>query len=228
MKKLSIYILPLLLLSACSIMDISLQETAVPLPPGKVDIAVYEGLGIELSTILQESDPESYLLGGWFVSGFKFGVPLSETIDLNSRVYFSNNTLGGKIGPKIVFSENEGHYLAAIPMFTTLASHDVELDYERYASLGGELTFVSTWAKNPRIIPTLSARVSYDRLFEENPRREPVHQSYHIMRGGVASSLRIPFKAVFLHPELGLELVPMQDGIIRFLPTASVGLGFQL
>jgi len=229
MKKLIIFVLPLLLLSACSIMDISLQETAMPLPGGTVDVAVYEGLGIELSTMLREGDAdEGIFMPGWFVSGFKLGVPLAYNLDLNSRIYLSSNTMGTKIGPKIVISERNEHYLAAIPAFTAMISRNVEQDYDKYASLGAELTLVSTWAGNPVVLPSVSARFSYDRLFEEDRWRDPPLRAYDLMHGGLGTSLRISLGSLYLHPELGVELVPMLDGAIKLLPNGSLGLGLEL
>ena len=39
----------------------------------------------------EEGDAEGIFMPGWFVSGFKLGVPLAYNLDLNSRIYLSSN-----------------------------------------------------------------------------------------------------------------------------------------
>ena len=71
--------------------------------------------------------------------------------------------MGTKIGPKIVFSERNEHYLAAIPAFTAMISRNVEQDYDKYASLGAELLWCPL-GQGTLGVTFQSARFSYDRL----------------------------------------------------------------
>lgn len=227
MKKLSVCILPLLLLSACAVLDVTIQETAVPLPEGKVEVVAYTGSGIELYDLNPDNPPEGNVDTGWYLAGIKFGIPLCERIDLNSRIYSTGSITGVKIGPKLVFGGKKGHYLAAIPAVSGLVSHHRGSSSRRYSSLGGDLTLASSWAKNPRVVPTLSAHVSYDHIFEDISSPIPSKTNYDLLRTGFATNLMLSYKSIFLRPELGIEYMPLRDDGLKFFPTFSLGLGFQ-
>lgn len=230
MKKLIVCILPLLLLSACAVMDVTIQETALPLPDGKVEVVAYKGLGLELNNLIPSgSDNESDINAGWYITGIKFGIPLSEKTDLNSRIYTSGYMTGVKVGPKIVFSEKRGHYLAAIPSVSTLVSHHDLTGYDQYASLGGDLVLVSSWARRSKVVPTVSAHIGCDRVFSGvSMPGSTQNKPHNLLRGGVNTNLKLSHKSVFLCPELGMEFLSIKDTGLRMFPTFSLGLGFQL
>ena len=223
MRRIAMIALPLFLLSACSIMDISMQDTAVPLAPDKVEFSLYEALGVELSTMLDENTPEQEL-GGWFVSGVKFGIGLSPKADLNGRLFYSGYTLGAKLGPKLLLSQTGKHYLSLLPALTFLKGSG-DPDYPSYSSFGGEITLLSSWVPIPSLVPTLGARISYDNLTEGILQRDS-YQHFGIFHGNLSGNLRLVAGAFFVAPELGVEIVPLSGGV-EFFPTGSLGIGLK-
>lgn len=205
-------------------MDISMQETAVPLYPRNFEVSLYEGLGLDLESMLREGSPESHL-EGWFVTGSKLGISLSPTADLTGRLYLSGYTLGGKLGSKLLVSQKGNNYLALIPALTALSSRG-EAEYMIYSSYGAELTFLSSWVLNPVMIPTLGARINYDYLIRENDNTETI-DTYSLVHGGVTGSMRFVAGRMILHPEIGVEIAPMRGGVMKLFPTGSLGIGFQ-
>lgn len=224
MNKIIIPTILLSLLSACSIMDISMQETAVPLNPDKFEVSLYEGLGLDLESMLREGSPESHL-EGWFVTGSKFGVSLSPTADLTGRLYFSGYTVGGKLGPKLLVRQKGNNYLALAPALTALSSKG-EAENNIYSSYGAELTFMSSWVLNPVMIPTLGARINYDYMVRHDA-AEGAADTFSLVHGGVTGSLRFVAGPIMIHPEMGVEIAPMQGGFMKLFPTGSLGLGIQ-
>ena len=223
MTKVLMMALMLALLGACSIMDISMLETAVPLDDKVVEITLYEGLGVELGSMMKENDTDPDLEGG-VVTGAKAGMIFFFFVYVCSVIYTSGYTVGGKLGAKILVGNTDIHYLALAPALTGLSSYDTEEGYPEYKALGAELAFLSSWEVEPGLIPTFALRISYDHLIRE-PNNVQLSESQNLIHGNLTGSLRLKIGPVILHPELGAEIAPFWGSNLVVFPTGALGLG---
>ncbi|MCB5284050.1 MAG: hypothetical protein LHW45_00425 [Candidatus Cloacimonetes bacterium] len=210
-------------LGACSIMDISMLDTAVPLQDKNLELTLYENLGVDLGTMMQ-NNAQDQNLGGWLITGFKTGLSVSPGFDLTGRIYTSGFMVGGKLGAKLLVGNTDFNYLALAPSLTALSSNGTAEGHSKYSSLGAELAFLSSWEVKSWLVPTLGARVSYDNLVRKSS-SNPAGETQNLVHGNVSGSLRLNLGPVILHPELGMEVVPFAGGGLGFFPTGSLGLG---
>jgi hypothetical protein len=218
----------MLFLASCAIMDISSQETAIPLEPKNVSVSLYEGMGIELTTLMDEEQDDGSGFLGWFVTGLKAGISLSPKVDLVGRVYTAGSSTGGKLGVKTLIRQEDTAYTAILPEFTWVNWYDYsDKGDESSRALGLEASLMQSWKLDKALIPTVGARLSYEYISEGSD-GTGVRYHHHIVHAGVFTSLKLVLGPVHLQPEVGLEILPPNVTGRTVFPNASLGLGLEL
>jgi hypothetical protein len=242
----------LALLTGCATLDPSLQETALTLEPGEIEVTPYAGSGLSTIALFNPQFIRENQSGGKYeftenpivlgalgtashvVTGVKVGVPVGSGLDIVGRLYTAGAgiTAGGKAGVKylIMSKYNDagdlGNYLSVIP---TLGFSYLTYWGDPYGTnwdLGAECQLAWSWFHTEDNINTLALRVNYDHMYydgDEDPRENL--DSFH---GGITWNKRIKIKSLYLTPEAGLDIFSNSQFVVFPHPFASLGVSWKL
>ena len=227
--------LVLLGLSACAVLDLSTLDTAMPVAPAKVQVAPYQAIGLDMSSVVYDDDSydnDQRYASVDLASGFKANISLREDLDLQMRAYMgSGNSRGAKLGIKKLLMHEGNMYLAIAPAFnwvTDKPSNSEEPDHKAY---GTELQLLNTYESGGASI-TLVARGNYSRLMLDRKvygsGSGTDFREYDIVHGGLRANVCLKAKHLYMIPEIGFELVPVIKGKLSMIPTIGWTIGVQL
>lgn len=234
--KLTAVALLLLLLSGCTytVLDVSLQEDALPRQPGKWEITPYYGLKV----LLNEEDKGSWetrkdgerdfweFVPGLIVAtnltegsvlGVSAAVPVSPSTVLTGKVYLSYalSQAGIVFGAKQVLAQ--GYFAKSLSGKTLYSSFAVQPTLQGRLStqiwpeapkkfaLGGDILFLASAYTDPDAVATLGLRLGYKTFKDVYSNRDNIFE-YDAYHAGLAINTRLRQKKVTLIPELGLEV----------------------
>lgn len=221
-----------LYLSACAIMDITHQNTAVPLPEGDLQVSAYWGLGLDLSTMAEFPDAEEVEdphLGFSPVSGLTAYFGLDPDLELQVKAYAGTNSQGIKLGCKRLVFHNGNRYVSVLPAVTAVSNGvivNTDEGERSYQSIGLEGSVINSWVLGRNFTSSLGTRISYNRL----TRIENDHEDgppYNIFHGGLMGNMMISLGSFIILPELGVEFAPNQKQKIEIIPSPALGLGIK-
>lgn len=224
-------ILVTLSLSACAVMDLTHQNTAVPLPEGDLQVSAYMGLGLDMDTMIRDPESEEVedpTLGASPVMGMTAYFGLNPDLELQGKAYAATSSYGLKLGFKHLIYHEDNQYISVIPAFTRVSS-DVTNDSEgaesSYRSIGLEGSVINSWVLSRYFTASLGARFNYSRFtrVEDDQEEGP----YNILHGGFMGNMLITLGPVIIFPEMGVEFAPNQNDEIEILPSPALGLGIK-
>jgi len=229
------------LLTGCAVLDVSSLETAIPLPPRRVEISTNQSVGLDLETVVLEEDelvngdsPPGYMPGTSSVTGVQAAIGLENQMEVGTRFWISPYNYGAKIFLKKLMNQNGSNYLALQPAFTYLNSVD-ESDGpngdEEYTAIGSELQLIYTMKASPYFALSLIGRGNVNRyqhtLWDVNG-DEIINGPHTIIHGGFRGNLELRLHPFFFIPELGFEIVPVINGETSVVPVVGFALGVEL
>ncbi|MDP3113152.1 MAG: hypothetical protein Q8M98_00100 [Candidatus Cloacimonadaceae bacterium] len=235
MKYVYLCLSALFLLGGCAVMDLSTQDTAIPLYPDKVEVSAYFGAGVDLDTAVRtggEDDPQDenkVSIDGNY--GCKLSLGMTPRVDLSGIFFLAAKSHGFKYGCKMLLYREGEHYLAAIPMLTSVRGKYERLNafentYAVYRANGGEAQLLYTYRAGKVVSFTGACRVNYSSFskFYNGVNYGP----YAVIHGGIRGNARFNLYAFHLTPELGLEYIPIVNGGSALKHLFSLGIGARL
>lgn len=231
----------LAMLSGCAVMDISMQDTAIPLAPKQVEFGVYNAIGLDLSSAIviedsdhydSDTDTESHRAMADAVAGIKGAVSIAPDTDIVGKMYISSASWGQKIGIKKLISKEDNRYFALIPALTMVKGANTQNDDEDneykndFSSYGLELGLIYTLEANKYFSFSLSGRLNANMYSEVY--KDIDYGPYYVTHGGVLGNVRLNLGALYLMTEFGAEYIPVVNGEATVFPIISLGLGLKL
>ncbi|PKN78960.1 MAG: hypothetical protein CVU48_06790 [Candidatus Cloacimonetes bacterium HGW-Cloacimonetes-1] len=238
MLKLIVYSIVIMTLAGCAAMDISTQETAVPLGKGVISCSQYLAASLDMPTtvvieelnIPENSTPKTNLA----YTGLRVGYGINEETDLIFRAWGENFSDGMKFNVKRQFRNDGNSFYALIPgiYYSSHKFHYHDQSYQKfeYQDYGAEMQFVYTNIMAPQCYGTLAARANidlYDQKTVDFDTNNETYGPYFIYHFGVRANLKLSSGYYFLMPEIGAEIVPVVNGYLGVVPVYSLGFGIE-
>jgi len=238
-------ILLLLLLSGCAFMDISSQDSAVPISPKKVSAALVLSTGVDVSGTYYTEGPEDLEpdgLNGGLMAGFKVAGGVAPKADVifstsaNSGHWRVNDSNGKyesnlyKLGLKYLVWKKGKHYLSVLPSgFMIDASHrgvedGMPRDFD-YLVRGLEGQLLYTYRPSQYISGSVIARADRYNIYKtiNGTKMGP----YNTGSYGLRLNLKLEAWIFHLTPEYGWEVFPIVNGETVVGKTLSLGGGIK-
>lgn len=221
----------LLSLSACAVIDISTLDTALPVAPADFQISPYQALGLNLASVFYDEDSsDEYGASVDLVSGIKTNISLNPELDLQARAYFGSNSWGGKLGLKKLMYQEGRSYLALAPAFSYVqeANNDNNFDVQVFGA-EMQILFSQKWGNQAG---TIALRGNYNKYLEDirHDEEEPYwveNKEYDILHAGIRANLCLKYKHVYFIPEIGVEGIPVKNGVFTVLPSLGYAIGIE-
>lgn len=221
----------LLSLSACAVIDISTLDTALPVAPQEYQIAVFQALGLDLSSVVYDEDSSDEPgASADLVSGIKTNISLNPELDLQARAYYSSNSWGGKLGLKKLIHQEGQNYLALAPAFSYVQEMNNENNYDVQV-FGAEMQilFSQKWGNQAG---TIALRGNYNKYLEDirHDEDEPYwveNKEYDVLHAGIRANLCLKYKFLYFIPEIGVEGIPVKNGVFTVLPSFGYAIGIE-
>ena len=230
----------ILSLSACAVIDISTLDTALPVAPADFQLAAYQALGLNLASVFYDEDSSDEPgASADIVSGIKANISLNPELDLQARAYFSSNSWGGKLGLKKLMYQEGRSYLALAPALNYVQEMNNENNYDVQV-FGAEMQilFSQKWGNQSG---TIAIRGNYNkyledvRHYEELPDIRPdeeghywvENKEYDIVHAGIRANVCLKYKFLYFIPEIGVEGIPVKNGVFTVLPSFGYALGIE-
>ncbi|MCK9583940.1 MAG: hypothetical protein M0R69_03395 [Candidatus Cloacimonetes bacterium] len=227
-------------LSACAVIDISILDTALPVAPQEYQIAVFQALGLDLkSVVYDEYSSDEPGASADIVSGIKTNISLNPELDLQARAYSASNSWGGKIGLKKLMYQEGRNYLALAPAFSYVQEMNNENDFDVQV-FGAEMQilFSQKWGNQSG---TIAIRGNYNKYLEEIRHDEELpdirpdeegpywveNKEYDVLHAGIRANLCLKYKFLYFIPEIGVEGIPVKNGVFTVLPSFGYALGIE-
>lgn len=220
----------LALLSGCAYMDLSSQDTAVPISPKKVSAAMILSTGMDVSGTYYTEGPEDLepdgingaLMGGWKVAGgispkadliFNFSGAGGHWSSQNSNGKYESSLY--KLGCKYLMWKQNDHYVSVLPsVFMIDAQHRGseygELRNFDYHVRGLEGQLLYTYRPSKYISGSAIARGDFYNLKKNLNGTEM--GPYHTSSYGLRFNLKLEAWIFHLTPEFGWEVIPIVNG----------------
>lgn len=245
----------LLLLNACAVMDINSMETAVPLKPGKVELSVYNGHGLDISSavVIDESSNSSFASHDTnkdaytsLLSGVKANIGILPKLEFSGRAYYSGlgngitlleysntqTTKGYKAGLKFLCKSNKFLYLSLLPSVNIVNGKSHERSYQQpdiygsYDSYGLELQVLGSFAPIKQI--TFSGVCKFNRDYYSEVYNGVSYGTYAINHMGIRANLKLLLWVPFIIVDFGNEYVPVINGNNSTLTSVAIGVGLRI
>jgi len=243
MIKLALFAGLLIMLSGCAVMDTSVLDTAEPLQEGKVKLETFASTGLVLETaVYNEEDDEvdnPRYAAMWPVMGLKYGIGIADSAEVGIKGWAALGSIGCKAYYKLLLDRKDDVYYSMIPAFTYTgidnddAAHDddeaPDSDH-KYMSLGVELPVLVTRKFSENVSFTVAARMNYNYFKYQYVAEHGElikHGPYNMVHGGVLCNAMFKLDFLYLTPEVGVEVVPVIDGCLTFLPNLGLSLGLR-
>jgi hypothetical protein len=236
-------VLAVLALTGCAVMNTSVLETAETLDPGHVKLGVEYNMGLDLtSTVFLEDDTSQTFTADGLLGvecyGARAGVGLSERLEAGARLWVAIGGLGSKVYAKyrLPWGGEQSAYAVA-PAFTYVSSESDDEDdggLENFiadvTSYGFELPFIATYAFNEHVSVSGVARYSVDFIGIEYPEDSvlsDLSDDYVLHRVGLLNGWSFEAGALYLRPEIGVEVASQINGDLGVVPVLGLGLGLE-
>jgi hypothetical protein len=244
----------LLLLNACAVMDINSMETAVPLKPGKAELSIYEGHGLDISSavVIDESSNSSFASHDVnkdaytsLLSGVKANIGIVPKLEFSGRAYFSRlwniefleysntqTTKGYKAGLKVLCKSNKYLYLSLLPSVNIVNGKSRERSsqqpdiYGSYNSYGLELQVLGSFVPIKQI--TFTGVCKFNRDYYSEVYNGVSYGTYAINHMGIRANLKLLLWVPFIIVDVGNEFVPVVNGNNTNLTSFAIGIGMRI
>jgi hypothetical protein len=225
----------LMLLSGCAVMDLSTLDTAVPVAPAKVQVAPYQAIGLDMSSVVyndEAQDDDEHFASVDLATGIKANISVREDMDLQLRGYIgTGKSRGAKLGIKKLVLHKGNHYMAIAPAFNWISDKPSDSEESDYKAFGIELQLLNTYHIGGVSI-TMVARGNYSRLMLDRSIYGSISgtdiREYDIVHGGLRANLCLKAKHLYIIPEIGFEFVPVINGKLSMIPTLGWTIGLEL
>jgi len=238
-------LLLLLLLSGCACMDLSSQDSAVPISPQKVSAALIISNGVDVSGTYYTEGPDDLdpdELNGGLMAGFKLAGGLAPKADLIFRTsansgHWQMYAVHGKydsnlykLGLKYLVWQKDLHYVSVLPSgFMIDASHrgvgdGMPRDFD-YLIRGLEGQLLYTYQPSKYISGSVIARGNLYNISKtiNGTKMGP----YNTASYGLRLNLKLNAWIFHLTPEYGWEVFPIVNGDTIVEPSISLGGGIK-
>jgi len=221
----------LLSLSACAVIDISILDTALPVAPETYQIAAYQALGLDLRSVVYDEDSSDESgASADLVNGIKTNISLNPELDLQARAYFSSNSWGGKLGLKKLMYQEGRSYLALAPAFSYVqeTNNDNNFDVQVFGA-EMQILFSQKWGNQSG---TIALRGNYNKYLEDIRHDDEEHywienKEYDVVHGGIRANVCLKYKFLYFIPEIGVETIPVINGVFTVLPSFGYAIGIE-
>jgi hypothetical protein len=221
-------------------MDLSTMDTAVPISPDRVSLSTYLGLGVDYSSpyfkgedYMQDEgiDDDWEGLINDLCTVVKIGIPASEKLDVQAKIYQSGYSWGAKLGVKNLFYHQGKKYFALMPMLTHISGSVERFDEDdnaykdTFGAKGFEMTGLYSYEANKYLTGTLALRYNLSLYKEESNQIQ--YEDLLLSHGGLSANLRLTLGALMLTYEFGFEVLPNKDSNVLTSPITALGIGLQ-
>ncbi|MFA7026294.1 MAG: hypothetical protein WC176_10590 [Candidatus Cloacimonadaceae bacterium] len=221
----------LLSLSACAVIDISTLDTALPVAPADFQIAPYQALGLDLrSVVYDEYSSDGRGASADLVSGIKTNISLNPELDLQARAYSASDSWGGRIGLKKLVYQEGRNYLALAPAFSYVQETNNGNNFDvRVFGAEMQILFSQKWGNQAG---TIALRGNYNKYLEEIRHDDEEHywvenKEYDVLHAGIRANLCLKYKFLYFIPEIGVEGIPVKNGVFTVLPSFGYAIGIE-
>ena len=221
----------LLSLSACAVIDISTLDTALPVAPADFQIAPYQALGLDLRSVVYDEDSsDEYGASADIVSGIKTNISLNPELDLQARAYSASDSWGGRIGLKKLVYQEGRNYLALAPAFSYVQETNNGNNFDvRVFGAEMQILFSQKWGNQAG---TIALRGNYNKYLEEIRHDDEEHywvenKEYDVLHAGIRANLCLKYKFLYFIPEIGVEGIPVKNGVFTVLPSFGYAIGIE-
>ena len=221
----------LLSLSACAVIDISTLDTALPVAPADFQISPYQALGLNLASVVYDEDSsDEYGASADLVSGIKTNISLNPELDLQARAYFGSNSWGGKLGLKKLMYQEGRNYLALAPALNYVQETNNGNNFDvRVFGAEMQILFSQKWGNQAG---TIAIRGNYNKYLEEIQHDEGdnywiEYNEYDLVHGGIRANVCLKYKHIYFIPEIGVETIPVINGVFSVLPSFGYAIGIE-
>ena len=227
-------------LSACAVIDISTLDTALPVAPETYQIAAYQALGLDLKSVVYDEDSSDEPgASADLVNGIKTNISLNPELDLQARAYYSSNSWGGKFGLKKLIHQEGQNYLALAPALNYVQEMNNENNYDvRVFGAEMQILFSQKWGNQAG---TIAIRGNYNKYLEDIRHDEELpdirsdkeghywveNKEYDVLHGGIRANVCFTYKHVYFIPEIGVEAIPVINGVFSVLPSFGYAIGIE-
>ena len=161
----------------------------------------------------------------------KFGVGLTDKMDINGKLWVSFGGVGSKIYLKHRLPYgSEKVSVAIMPGLTyvTTESDDEEegeniLDIAEINSFGFEVPILATYRVGKGLALTGMARYSADFI---SIVEADVDEAFMLNRFGLVGGMSLELGPLYLRPEVGVEMASQKYGSFGMAPIFAIGTGF--
>jgi len=241
----------LLLLSGCAFMDMSTQDTAVPIHPDLLCAAVYATQAIDLADTYYMEGPEELdpdVVDVDVMSGYKLGLGIFPRVDLifNVADYSKKSTDQGyngeqaymnyksehfELGIKYLVGRDKNIYFSVLPSVYVVNSSAIGrkkdgtmVDFD-YFTRGIETQALLTYKPSQYFSLTTVARANFNSIDKDI--NGTVYKALRSNSFGFRANMRLSYKFIHITPETGIETITIVHGKIIDKVIHSLGVGFQ-
>ncbi len=230
----------LLLLGACTAVDLGSIETAEIVKQNQVSIKGFTNAGIAMESMIKredagyqnvDNDSASREKSTALLTGVSLGFGVSPDLELGGRVWVSGASLGGKAYAKMQMSNDGTNSVALIPALTYSYSDGDEFDVSSTAisssrAFGLELQLLRTIRYSKGLASTFAIRGNYHNYTEYLANYASDEVQYNVIHGGARGNVRFGSK-LYLILEGGFEVIPRDKIGECLVPTFSIAMGFE-
>ena len=245
----------LLMLSGCIFLDVSCQDTAIPLYPKKISGSIHLTNAVDINDTYYtdtEDNQDPGRVGGTIIYGVKANVGISPRADLaftmardksnssGSGLYTtsedSSQSMHAKFGVKYLLSHHDKTYVSVLPSLYLAHGEESGSDYSssshssdsyayEYGAAGVEAQLLVTHQIAKWVSATFVARSQINRIRKNLDGRE--YGPYVTSNFGIRGNIRLSAGIFHITPEFGLELFPIVNGDPYIARIGSLGFGLQ-
>lgn len=233
----------LMFLGGCVFLNIASQETAVPIHPSKTSVAISAGTSLDLDDTIYDPDDEFHEIDSALMENYKVGISLHRKLDLLLNMGITNGSGGGvprtrkhqtqqyKAGLKYLIWQHDSSYYAIYPSLYQIKATNWDLDPdelkdEEYKIEGIETQFIYSYQAGEYLLGSLIARANLSKLSKKDFGVDMGERN--ILNFGGRANVQFSWRFIHQTTEIGLEVVPVKNGNLQFMPCYSIGIGMKL